>query len=123
MAETRPSLFSTGRWTGTYAVLSLERQLVARLLDPALRLGPAPAWTAAGEHPLYFMLGRQSDVSGAWPVMRSFGVTYHEAMILIPYVRFAEGHRDFLFMPRLYLNAAWPTALGVHVFGFAKVQK
>ena len=122
MTSRTEALFSTGRWIGTYGVLSLDERVVTRLLDPRLELGSQ--WLApAGHHPVYFMLGRQEDVRGTWPVFRSFAVAYDEATILVPHVRFRNGERDFLYMPRLYLDSSWPTFLGRYAFGFDKIRK
>jgi hypothetical protein len=122
MADKRWDQFATGRWTGTYAVLDMDVADVARMLRADLRLGPQ-SMTGAGKHPVYFMFGRQSDVASGLPLMSCIGMTYLEAMIVIPFVRYDGGTRDFNYMPRLYLDQYYPSWLGRTAFGFDKVWK
>lgn len=114
--------FSTGRWTGTYCVLSLDNAIVEKCLDPRLELG-TQTLVPAGKHPVYFMLGRQSDVSSGAPWWNYFAMSYDEGIALVPNVQFKGTTGQFLYMPRLYLNSMWATLLGVSVFAYAKVLK
>lgn len=122
VADEAVKMYSTGRWKGMFATLALDRAVASRLVDPRLELGPSPL-DQPDQHPVCFMLGVQSDVRGTWPVFRSFPAEYREAMVVVPGVRFRGATRDFLHMPRLYLDQRWPTWLGQYVFGFNKILK
>lgn len=99
-------------------VVVLSAETVQAMLPAGLQLGPQPL-VPAGRHPLLISLAH--DHFDAW-----FGdMDYREAMFAIPWVELADErapHRGpFVYMPRLYLDAAMPQVLGERVYGYEKL--
>ena len=98
-------------------VLVLPAEQVRRLLPSGLELAPQPV-VPSGWHPVYVLSSH--DNFSAW-----FGdMDYEEMMIAVPYVQISEPYGrypgPYIYMPRLYLNAAVPRELGVHLYGWEK---
>ncbi|MBL8947589.1 MAG: NAD(P)-binding protein, partial [Myxococcales bacterium] len=96
----------------------LPAAVVAAMLPAGLQLAPQPL-VPPDHHPIFVSFAHNHF--SAW-----FGeMDYHEVMLGIPWVEFAEErmpHRGpFIYMPRLYLDAAIPQILGERIYGYEKL--
>ncbi len=98
-------------------VLVLPSATVRKLLPAGLELAPQPV-VPFDWHPVFLLCSH--DRFGAW-----FGdMDYQEMMLGVPWVQLADRLATypgpFIYMPRLYLNAALPRELGVRIYGWEK---
>ena len=98
-------------------VLVLPAEVVRKLLPVGLELAPQPV-VPHGWHPVFFMCAR--DRFAAW-----FGdLEYSEMILGVPWVQLRDARAPypgpFIYMPRLYLDAAVPREPGVRIYGWEK---
>ncbi len=106
-----------GQLDAVMAVLMLPKAEVQRLLPVGLELAPNPL-SPVGKHPVLVQLSHWRFEFG--------NMDYDEAMLAVPYVQLSscdEPRRGpFLYMPRLYLNEELPRLMGVHLYGYEKLE-
>jgi hypothetical protein len=102
-------------------VLPYPRASLVEMMPGRLELAPQ-TMTPAETHPLVLLFGHHFDVR---PNFLPFGgMTYHELVTAIPFVRWRDAGRDdyrgpFAYLPRLFLDEVLPTALG-YLYAYPK---
>lgn len=110
-------------FNGHIAVWSWPADDVRPLLPPGLELAPPPPehGTPAGRHPLIFVHGEQTRGANffAGIPIRS-GLAYHEAGIMIPFVRRVNGSALSTAVPRMYADFFPPVWHDEAYYGLGK---
>ncbi len=123
----------TGLYRAGAHVISASIESARQVLPPELELAPQDV-SEPGTHPLVFMFGFQKDVRHVlfgWPATIPFlePADYTEFVFAVPFVQLKPQfrksgayHGPFYYMPRLFLDASLPIALG-YLYGFHKQRR
>lgn len=108
------------RYVGYVLFANLDRNIVAGVLPPELRLA-SKASAPSTVHPVILLFGDQLDTSWALEGVQQLpGNQYKELILLIPFVTALSGTKWHTFAARMYLNDDAAIWLGNEFYGYAK---